>query len=326
MGSNRRFDGRLETYFKCSALAKPLPDTVGTATRTTAAVAAAAMLSRSGLQVSPFAAVSQEAKQNPVDIISSLVAGPTGANSLGGADQPATYQESGEQLVIVGASGHISDSDDEIQGMINAFGDDGTDRWSEHQHEYDLGENDPSLYKITPTTDTSSNSNRSNENALGMLEIADDDECTEPTTNASNNTSAEASTAGDSIDISGGSSFSKPVESLSLRSHASITSAVPLKQLERLNDDINREMERDALRDYTKIERIVATRPSTSARRVREHGNAPPNASQPVSQAGDGVEYLVKWKRLPYNSCSWVTADEIGEDEQAELDAFLDRD
>ncbi|KAI8324130.1 hypothetical protein GQ54DRAFT_84019, partial [Martensiomyces pterosporus] len=90
--------------------------------------------------------------------------------------------------------------------------------------------------------------------------------------------------------------------------------------------DINREMERDTLRDYTKIERIVATRPSTSARRVREHGNAPPNASQPVSQAGDGVEYLVKWKRLPYSSCSWVTADEIGEDEQAELDAFLDRD
>ncbi|KAJ1965685.1 ATP-dependent DNA helicase Hrp3 [Dipsacomyces acuminosporus] len=89
--------------------------------------------------------------------------------------------------------------------------------------------------------------------------------------------------------------------------------------------DINREMERDTLRDYTKIERIVTTRPATSARRVREHGNAPAHVSQPTSQAGDSVEYLVKWRRLPYNACSWVTADEIGEDEQAELDAFLDR-
>ncbi|KAJ2841877.1 ATP-dependent DNA helicase Hrp3, partial [Coemansia brasiliensis] len=34
--------------------------------------------------------------------------------------------------------------------------------------------------------------------------------------------------------------------------------------------DINREMERDTLRDYTKIERVVATRPLTSSRRVRE--------------------------------------------------------
>ncbi|ORX72118.1 hypothetical protein DL89DRAFT_274270 [Linderina pennispora] len=60
--------------------------------------------------------------------------------------------------------------------------------------------------------------------------------------------------------------------------------------------DINREMERDTLRDYTNIERVVASRQSTAGRR-----------------------------RLPYSSCSWVTADEIKPEEQVELDAFLDR-
>ncbi|KAJ2217760.1 ATP-dependent DNA helicase Hrp3 [Coemansia sp. RSA 487] len=93
--------------------------------------------------------------------------------------------------------------------------------------------------------------------------------------------------------------------------------------------DINREMERDTLRDYTKIERIVATRPLTAAaRRAREIENSAEAAEkgmQSVSLADDSVEYLVKWKRLPYSSCSWVTADEIDQDAQAELDAFLDR-
>ncbi|KAJ2776366.1 ATP-dependent DNA helicase Hrp3 [Coemansia interrupta] len=92
--------------------------------------------------------------------------------------------------------------------------------------------------------------------------------------------------------------------------------------------DINREMERDTLRDYTKIERVVASRPLAGPKRAREADGAPAAAaaaaveSQPV---GDGVEYLVKWKRLPYSACSWVAADEIGEEAQAELDAFLDR-
>ncbi|KAJ1833649.1 ATP-dependent DNA helicase Hrp3 [Coemansia sp. RSA 2711] len=90
--------------------------------------------------------------------------------------------------------------------------------------------------------------------------------------------------------------------------------------------DINREMERDTLRDYTKIERIVATRPLTTGRRVRDVDSEPAaEIGRPVTQANDSVEYLVKWKRLPYSSCTWVTADEIGPDSQGELDAFLDR-
>ncbi|KAJ2725345.1 ATP-dependent DNA helicase Hrp3 [Coemansia sp. Benny D115] len=91
--------------------------------------------------------------------------------------------------------------------------------------------------------------------------------------------------------------------------------------------DINREMERDTLRDYTKIERVVASRPLTAARRARDNDEAMAsgNEPKPATQADDNYEYLVKWKRLPYSSCSWVTADEIGEDAQAQLDAFLDR-
>ncbi|KAJ2821961.1 ATP-dependent DNA helicase Hrp3, partial [Coemansia furcata] len=92
--------------------------------------------------------------------------------------------------------------------------------------------------------------------------------------------------------------------------------------------DINREMERDTLRDYTKIERIVATRPLTQTRRARD-GEAGAltagNGAKELSSASDSLEYLVKWKRLPYSACSWVTSDEIGEDAQGELDAFLDR-
>ncbi|KAJ1847808.1 ATP-dependent DNA helicase Hrp3, partial [Coemansia sp. RSA 2703] len=89
--------------------------------------------------------------------------------------------------------------------------------------------------------------------------------------------------------------------------------------------DINREMERDTLRDYTKVERVVASRPLASARRVREGDGAAAATATQTDGDGDGVEYLVKWRRLPYSACSWVAADELGAEAQAELDAFLDR-
>ncbi|KAJ1724520.1 ATP-dependent DNA helicase Hrp3 [Coemansia erecta] len=92
--------------------------------------------------------------------------------------------------------------------------------------------------------------------------------------------------------------------------------------------DINREMERDTLRDYTKIERVVASRPLAGPKRARENDGAAAAVAAAVAEpqpASDGVEYLVKWKRLPYSACSWVAADEIGTEAQAELDAFLDR-
>ncbi|KAJ2796759.1 ATP-dependent DNA helicase Hrp3, partial [Coemansia helicoidea] len=100
--------------------------------------------------------------------------------------------------------------------------------------------------------------------------------------------------------------------------------------------DINREMERDTLRDYTKIERIVATRPLTAARARRAaeadtqaadaaSAGADAEGARAATQADDSVEYLVKWKRLPYSACSWVMADEIGPESQPALDAFLDR-
>ncbi|KAJ2149504.1 ATP-dependent DNA helicase Hrp3 [Coemansia sp. RSA 518] len=91
--------------------------------------------------------------------------------------------------------------------------------------------------------------------------------------------------------------------------------------------DINREMERDSLRDYTKIERVVATRALTAGRRMRDVDTEPSadKGSRGATQADDSFEYLVKWKRLPYSACTWVSADEIGPESQGELDAFLDR-
>ncbi|KAJ1859524.1 ATP-dependent DNA helicase Hrp3 [Coemansia sp. RSA 1822] len=91
--------------------------------------------------------------------------------------------------------------------------------------------------------------------------------------------------------------------------------------------DINREMERDSLRDYTKIERVVATRPLTAGRRMRDVDteSSADKGGRGATQADDSFEYLVKWKRLPYSACTWVSADEIGPESQGELDAFLDR-
>ncbi|KAG0204194.1 hypothetical protein BGX28_003768 [Mortierella sp. GBA30] len=67
--------------------------------------------------------------------------------------------------------------------------------------------------------------------------------------------------------------------------------------------DVNREMLRDELKDYTTVERIIATR---------------------TSKTGE-TEYFCKWNRLPYSAATWEVEDRISENHQAEIDAFLDR-
>ncbi|KAF9279964.1 hypothetical protein BGZ68_007574 [Mortierella alpina] len=67
--------------------------------------------------------------------------------------------------------------------------------------------------------------------------------------------------------------------------------------------DVNREMLRDELKDYTTVERIIATR---------------------TSKTGD-TEYFCKWHRLPYSAATWEVEDRISENHQTEIDAFLDR-
>ncbi|KAI9761412.1 MAG: hypothetical protein M4579_001062 [Chaenotheca gracillima] len=65
---------------------------------------------------------------------------------------------------------------------------------------------------------------------------------------------------------------------------------------------LDRESELDALQDYMKVERVIATR------------------------AGEEeTEYYVKWKGLTYDFCTWETASLVGELAQTQIDRFLDR-
>jgi chromodomain-helicase-DNA-binding protein 1 len=89
--------------------------------------------------------------------------------------------------------------------------------------------------------------------------------------------------------------------------------------------DINRELERAALEDYKTVERIIASRqtvvqvtPSNEDANTNETTNSENNTRTVV-------EYLCKWKRLPYVQCTWEQADTISERFQAEIDAFLER-
>ncbi|KAG0037589.1 hypothetical protein BGZ82_002267 [Podila clonocystis] len=67
--------------------------------------------------------------------------------------------------------------------------------------------------------------------------------------------------------------------------------------------DVNREMLRDELKDYRTVERIIASR---------------------TSKSGE-TEYFCKWNRLPYSAATWEVEDQIADNHQTEIDAFLDR-
>lgn len=65
---------------------------------------------------------------------------------------------------------------------------------------------------------------------------------------------------------------------------------------------LDREREEDALEDYTKVERVVAVR-----------------------DGEESDEYLVKWKGLQYDECTWEDASLVSSHAQDKIDQFLDR-
>jgi chromodomain-helicase-DNA-binding protein 1 len=65
---------------------------------------------------------------------------------------------------------------------------------------------------------------------------------------------------------------------------------------------LDRERDEEALEDYTKVERIVAVR-----------------------DGDEGDEYLVKWKGLQYDECTWEEAPLVSSHAQDKIDQFLDR-
>ncbi|KAJ5494397.1 SNF2-related protein [Penicillium fimorum] len=67
--------------------------------------------------------------------------------------------------------------------------------------------------------------------------------------------------------------------------------------------NLDRERDVEAIEDYKKVERVIGVR-----------------------DGEDGTtEYLVKWKRLLYDSCTWEPEDLVSEIAQREIDRFLDR-
>ncbi|KAJ1680401.1 ATP-dependent DNA helicase Hrp3 [Spiromyces aspiralis] len=102
---------------------------------------------------------------------------------------------------------------------------------------------------------------------------------------------------------------------------------VTSEDIEQFN--VNKELERNILKDYQQIERIFASREG-KPRMIRRPGD-PVGGEVGGDEEEDPkvtpaeTEYLVKWRRLPYSSCTWEPHSEIADEFQAEIDAFLDR-
>ncbi|RIB11219.1 SNF2 family N-terminal domain-containing protein [Gigaspora rosea] len=73
--------------------------------------------------------------------------------------------------------------------------------------------------------------------------------------------------------------------------------------------DVKMEMARDVLKDYKTVERIIAER------------SISPSSDNPSPT----TEYLCKFKRLPYQDCTWEKASTIQKDFHSEIVSFIDR-
>ncbi|CAG8480149.1 19272_t:CDS:10 [Racocetra persica] len=73
--------------------------------------------------------------------------------------------------------------------------------------------------------------------------------------------------------------------------------------------DVKMEMARDVLKDYKTVERIIAER------------SISPSSDNPFP----ATEYLCKFKRLPYQDCTWEKASTIQSDFNSEIVSFIDR-
>ncbi|KAJ2863564.1 hypothetical protein GGH94_003509 [Coemansia aciculifera] len=274
----------IDAYFKTSTNTsqyKPLQRTHSAATSQSSSnlsVALAQSLHHS-TSSSPFAAAPRVLRHNPFDIIKHEISLSQGDNAsvicLDSVDDGSGQR----QLVVVGASGDLSDSEPED----SAAADHGVqqDGWSDSERELD--ENDPSLYKVLPYISSSQalsapNMHMSDANggrpippgkAVGgllkspsMMQVDDEDGWGNPSAPSSSpcldrlrldsaGSTADSGALQQSIDLGGAAAeesrpstsnnaqlaFSKPPESLSLRTHVSVTADRPLKELECLCDD-----------------------------------------------------------------------------------------
>ncbi|KAJ2709480.1 hypothetical protein H4R19_004229, partial [Coemansia spiralis] len=182
---------------------------------------------------SPFAAAPLRVlTENPFDIISEIgLQSDSGWSDAGGEEEG----EAGGQVVVVGSgadySGDEGDDDAAYGGMAVHMDD--VQSWSDYECE--LNENDPSLYKIAardqPRSAPAAPGHAAPTSSPRMMQIDDGDD-SEPRIGASSTPAAVPAPA-----TSPELSFAKPPESLSLRTHMSITSKAPLHGLDGLFDD-----------------------------------------------------------------------------------------
>ena len=77
-------------------------------------------------------------------------------------------------------------------------------------------------------------------------------------------------------------------------------------QLEQYN--VNLEIERDMLKDYQSVDRVICSRDV-----------------EPTDEYPHGIQYLCKWKRLPYCDSTWEYVELISDNYQDKIDEYLDR-
>ncbi|KAJ2104292.1 hypothetical protein GGI09_000178 [Coemansia sp. S100] len=281
----------IDAYFKTSANTiqhKPLQRTHSAATTQSSILSATLAQSlHYTTSSSPFAAAPRVLRHNPFDIIKHEISLSQGENdSVICLDDDEEEDGSGHrQLVVVGASGDISDSEPED----SAAADHGAqqDGWSDYEGELD--ENDPSLYKVLPYISSSQSLRApdmqmsdakvkrpvSQGKAVGvplkspsMMQVDEEDgwgnapepdnlsvlsssPCLDRLRLDSAGSAAHSGTLQPITDLGVAATeeprpstldnaqlaFSRPPESLSLRTHVSVTADRPLKELECLRED-----------------------------------------------------------------------------------------
>ncbi|KAJ1953240.1 hypothetical protein EC988_003103 [Linderina pennispora] len=166
----------------------------------------------------PFATAPPKLKQNPFDIINELEAEENGL---------IVACESGD-IVVVGASGDLSDSEDD--------GDEGADPALGPvalSSDEEMFENDPSLYKVSARSLPLHSSTLLRQTPMG------DDASSKSRGMSSTIRQGPHPAVRSDLALSHPEKYSsdKPLQTLSLRTHVSASSSQPLKELERLKDD-----------------------------------------------------------------------------------------
>ncbi|KAJ2688892.1 D-arabinono-1,4-lactone oxidase, partial [Coemansia spiralis] len=284
----------IDSYFKThtkSSEHKPLQRAHSAASAQPSSILSVALAQSQRLATtsSPFAAAPRVLRHNPFDIIEHEISLSQGNDiSIDYRGDDLDDGSGQRQLVVVGASGVLSDSEPEDSATADHGAPQGD--WSDYEGELD--ENDPSLYKVLPYI-SSSQPQRAPETRMSdtkasklasagaslkspsMMQVDDDDGWdNEPKLGHSSNLSSSPCLNGLRLDLAGSSTyngglpqspeidskcaptgvaaaaepqpstsnnaqleFSKPPESLSLRTHVSVTADRPLTELECLRDD-----------------------------------------------------------------------------------------